>query len=239
MPYLERDQSKLYYEISGEGAPVLLFAPGGMRSSIPFWENLPWNPIERLSGEFQVIAMDQRNAGQSSATVGPEDGWQTYTDDHLALLDHVGADRCHLLGCCIGGSFIASFLKRAPERVGGAVMIQPIGATEENAPAFSELFDGWAEEIRASQPDVPDSSWSSYKQRMFGGDFLYCATPDEVRGLTTPMLVLMGDDMYHPQTTSREVADLAPNAELIERWKDPESSEEALKRVVEFLRANT
>ncbi|MEE2672444.1 MAG: hypothetical protein VX466_01530 [Myxococcota bacterium] len=41
-----------------------------------------------------------------------------------------------------------------------------------------------------------------------------------MRGCETPLLVLMGDDLYHPQVTSREVADLAPNAELVERWND-------------------
>ena len=51
---------------------MLLFAPGGMRSAIPFWETQPWNPIEALSPHFRVIAMDQRNAGQSTAPVSEE-----------------------------------------------------------------------------------------------------------------------------------------------------------------------
>ena len=44
MPHFERRDIRLYYEESGSGFPVLLFAPGGMRSAIPFWENAPWNP---------------------------------------------------------------------------------------------------------------------------------------------------------------------------------------------------
>jgi len=239
MPFLEQDQTRLYYEISGDGFPVLLLAPGGMRSAIPFWENMPWNPIDRLKNDFRVIAMDQRNAGQSTADVGPSDGWDSYTTDQLDLLDHLGAERCHLVGCCIGGSFIANFLMRAPERVASAVLIQPIGSTVENQPAFSELFDGWAAELKPNQPQVPDSSWSTYKNNMFGGDFMYCATREDIQGLTTPMLVLMGNDMYHPEETSREVARLAPAAELIENWKEPETAEEGAKRVAEFLRQHS
>ena len=32
----------------------------------------------------------------------------------------------------------------------------------------------------------------------------------------------MGDDLYHPQSTSRKIADLAPNATLLEKWKSSE-----------------
>ena len=52
------------------------------------------------------------------------------------------------------------------------------------------------------------------------------------------MLVLMGDDLYHPQSTSREIADLAPNATLIENWKDP-TADNTVQIVLEFLASNT
>lgn len=235
MPFFERADAKIYYETYGDGDPVLLFAPGGMRSAIPVWANMPWNPIERLAEDFRVIAMDQRNAGQSTAAIGSDAGWERYTEDHFALLDHLGIDRCHLVGCCIGGSFIAAFLKKAPERALAAALLQPIGATADNAPVFATLFDDWVADTKVAHPNVPDAHWESYKQRMFGGDFMYCATPDDVRKMTTPMLVLMGDDQYHPQTTSREIVQLAPNAELLEHWKSPEAVESGFQRVREFL----
>jgi hypothetical protein len=51
--------------------------------------------------------MDQRNAGgRSRAPVTAQDGWHSYAADHIALLDHLRIDRCHLFGQCIGGSFI-------------------------------------------------------------------------------------------------------------------------------------
>ena len=52
------------------------------------------------------------------------------------------------------------------------------------------------------------------------------------------MLVLMGDDAYHPQATSREIAELAPNATLVEQWKAPER-DGTVGKVIEFLKANT
>ena len=76
MPIFTNDDTSIYYEIHGEGFPVLLFAPGGMRSALSFWAGSPWNPITTLSPHFQVIAMDQRNAGQSRAPITANDGWR-------------------------------------------------------------------------------------------------------------------------------------------------------------------
>ena len=50
-------------------APILLLAPGGMRSANNFWNNMPWNPREKLQDQFELIGMDQRNAGTSTAPI--------------------------------------------------------------------------------------------------------------------------------------------------------------------------
>jgi pimeloyl-ACP methyl ester carboxylesterase len=84
MPIFKRDDVELYYEEHGTGFPVLLIAPGGMRSAATFWERTPWNPIEQLSPNYRVVAMDQRNAGRSVAPIRATDRWDVYTSDHLA-----------------------------------------------------------------------------------------------------------------------------------------------------------
>jgi hypothetical protein len=62
---------------------------------------------------------------------------------------------------------------------------------------------------------------------------------DFVKRCEIPMLVLMGNDLYHPETTSREIAGLAPNAQLVERWKDESVLAETVARVRSFLAAHT
>ena len=37
MPVLKRPDAKIHYEVHGKGFPLLLYAPGGLRSSIEFW----------------------------------------------------------------------------------------------------------------------------------------------------------------------------------------------------------
>lgn len=239
MASFERDGVVIHYLERGEGFPVVLFAPGGMRSASGAWKTAPWNPVAELEDRFRVISTDQRNAGRSTAPVTAEDGWQVYTADHLALLDHLEIERCHLLGGCIGGSYCMGVIQAAPERVASAVLQQPIGYSGENRQAFYAMFDSWAEEIAAAHPSMSEPDWRTFRSSMYDGDFLFNVDREFVRSCQIPLLVLMGNDLYHPESTSREVADLAPDAELIERWKEPDAVADAVRRVRTFLEAHT
>ena len=109
MPTIERNGASIYYEETGRGFPILTFAPAGLQSVIDVWRRpaAPINPLSEFANDFRVIAMDQRNAGgRSRAPITARDGWDTYAADHIAVLDHLKIDRCHLYGQCIGGSFI-------------------------------------------------------------------------------------------------------------------------------------
>ena len=237
MPFFERDAVKIYYEQHGEGFPVLLFAPGGMRSAVSFWEGSTVDPITELSPHFRVIAMDQRNAGQSTAPVSADDGWHTYAEDHIALLDHLGVERTHVMGGCIGGPYALGLMKAAPGRVTAAVLQQSIGF-ENNRPLFYEMFQTWADAIKDDHPEADEGVWESFKSNLYDGDFDFNVGRDFVKRCDVPMLVLMGDDSYHPQVTSREIARLAPNATLVERWKSPEE-DGTVEKIIEFLQAHT
>jgi len=191
MAIFQRDDTRLYYEDHGAGFPILLFAPGGMRSAASFWESSPFNPITELSTEFRVIAMDQRNAGQSSAPVFPGDSWQAYTADQLGLMDHLGIERFHMAGMCIGGAYGLSLIQAAPERIASAVLFQPIGLND-NRDAFYTMFDAWAEELQQDRDDIAADNLASFRQAMFGGDFVFSVSRSFAKGVTTPLLVLLG-----------------------------------------------
>jgi len=58
---------------------------------------------------------------------------------------------------------------------------------------------------------------------MFGpvNNFIFsCTRKDDVTAVKHPLLVLAGVDIYHPSGTAREIARLAPNARLIEGWRN-------------------
>lgn len=234
MPIFERGATRIHYTETGSGTPLLLFAPGGMRSAIEFWDRTPFDPRTAFADRCRVIAMDQRNAGASTGPISAADGWHTYTDDHLALLDHLGIDRAIVMGMCIGGPYCLGMMAAAPERVLAGVLLQPIGF-DGNREAFEQMFDAWADDLRPTRPEVPEDAWAAFRTNLFGGDFVFNVSREFVRGCTTPMLVLRGNDLYHPASTSEEIAALAPNAELVQDWKEGAALEAAVARVGAFL----
>jgi pimeloyl-ACP methyl ester carboxylesterase len=236
----QRGDAVIHYDDEGmpEEFPVLLIAPGGMRSTNEKWNEMPWNPRLALADRFRVIGMDQRNAGRSTAPVTADTGWTTYRDDQLALLDELGIQRCHVLGMCIGGPYIAGLLTAAPERFASAVLLQPVGV-DGNRDAFYAMFDRWAGEIASAHPEADAGDWASFRSNMWDGEFLLTASRDDVAAIEVPMLVAMGNDLYHPQSTSREIAALAPDVTFLEHWKDDDSRLAADAAIKNFLAGHT
>jgi pimeloyl-ACP methyl ester carboxylesterase len=239
MPFFTRDDVRIHYRIHGpdSGFPVLAIAPGGLRSSIDRWRGQAWDPLQRLA-DYRVIAMDQRNAGESTGPVSASDGWHTYTRDQLALLDHLGVDDFHVVGMCIGGPYIMGLIAAAPERVRAAVMLQPIGL-DDNRQAFLDLFDSWREAIAPDHPEADDAAWTAFRRAMFGGDFLFNASRADAAACHTPVALCMGNDNYHPAAICRELATLLPDVTFIERWKEPEHREVADRTIQAFLASHT
>ena len=245
MPILKRPDAEIYYEVHGNGFPLLLYAPGGLRSSIEFWSpgadgvSRPWmDPRVALADKFTVISMDQRNAGKSVADVKPDHGWHTFAADHLALIDHLGFKRFAVLGGCIGGSYCFEAIEQAPDRVACAILQNPIGLWE-NRDTWDAAVAGYSEAVRARDPSVSEATIRSFGQNMFGPDFVFSVTRDFVKSCKTPLLLQPGTDKPHPGHTSDEIAALAHNIEVQKDWLGPEYLQESIKRVRAFLEKNT
>jgi pimeloyl-ACP methyl ester carboxylesterase len=241
MPSFQNGDATIYYEVHGSGFPVLTFAPGGLLSSIEVWNRpaAPVNPITEFAGEFQVIAMDQRNApGQSRAPIRATDTWDNFTSDHIALLDHLGVEQCHLFGQCIGGPFIFNMLKRAPERVVCAVIAQPIGRVGELTPGRSASFQGWVDTLQ-DHPEATPDVLDAFFLNLYAAGFAYSVDRDFVRACRTPSLVLAGNDAAHPFAIAEEIAQLLPNAEFIPDWKQGDALVTAKARMKQFLSDHT
>jgi pimeloyl-ACP methyl ester carboxylesterase len=241
MPSFEHHGARIYYEEFGQGFPILTFAPGGLQSVIAVWSqpSAPINPTTELVANYRVIAMDQRNAGgQSRAPIAAQDGWGAYTADHIALLDHLRIDRCHLYGQCIGGSFILNLIKAQPERVQSAVLAQPIGRVGAMAPGRPARFNAWAETL-ADHPEATPQVLDAFYQDLYAPGFVYCVDRAFVSTVRTPCLVLAGNDEAHPYPISEELSKLLPNCEFIAEWKTGEALASARTRIKEFLAKHT
>lgn len=236
MPFYRRGPASIFYEERGSGFPLLLIAPGGMRSTIDTWKNAAIDPWESYASDFRLVAMDQRNAGSSLGPLDASDPWGAYAADQLGLLDELGIDRFLVMGCCIGGSYILKLIEQAPERVVAAVLEQPIGVETWNQALFAGMQRGWADDLLSSRNDIDAATLEQFLDNMWDGDFVVSVTREAISGSRVPMLVLPGIDDYHPTETGREIARLAPLGEVLEPWKDsPDHVAEATEKVRRFL----
>jgi pimeloyl-ACP methyl ester carboxylesterase len=241
MPSIQHQDVTIYYEEAGRGFPILTFAPAGLQSTIEVWSRpmAPINPLTEFAASFRVIAMDQRNAGgRSRAPITARDGWDTFTGDHIALLDHLGIDRCHLYGQCIGGSFILNLIKAAPGRVASAVLAQPIGRVGPLPAERSARFEAWAASL-TDHPEATPAVLDALYRNLYGPGFVYCVDRAFVSACTAPCLVLAGNDEAHPWPISEELSRLLPNCEFIPEWKAGAALASARMRVREFLAKHT
>jgi len=228
MPEFTRGEIQLAYEVHGSGQPVLLIAPGGLRSERAMWRNSPLDPVTLLSPHFQVVAMDQRNAGASTGPVENDHNWDTYTEDQLALMSHLGHQQFAVVGMCIGGPYILNLLKTAPDRIVASVVMQTIGR-DNNYQEFLDMFNGWADGLQAQNPQhYPRHLLDPMRQRMLENDLTFmCMSEAEVQQLSAPMLIMDGNDTYHPASSSDRLAQLQPQAQRLVRWKQEPDLEPA------------
>ena len=239
MPFLKRGEISIYYEEHGAGYPVFCLAPGSLQSSIHHWRSgAPFDPIAELADGYRVIVMDQRNAGQSWAPITAADGWHSYREDHLALMDHLGIERCHLLGQCIGaGGFPFGLLKAQQERFSAAVLMQPSGriGPDQGRPGG---FHRWREAL-TGHPEATPEAFDAFYHNMYEHDFVYSTPREFVANCQVPILVMAGNDEAHPFELAEEIVRLAPRAEFIPEWKTGQPLIAATARIHEFLRAHT
>jgi 3-oxoadipate enol-lactonase len=91
---------------------TILMLHGNAESGLAWYA---WVP--KLARHFRVVRPDMRGFGQSTAM--PRDyPWSLdrLTDDFCQLLDHLGVERCHLLGAKIGGTIARAVAARRPKR---------------------------------------------------------------------------------------------------------------------------
>ena len=120
MPLQRANEAELYYELRGDGPPLLLMMGasgyGGVFGRF----------AEFLADEFTVVTYDRRGNGQSPKPAG----WTTTSpeeqaDDAAALLAGLGLAPAAIFGTSSAGIFALAALIRHPESVRGAVLHEP------------------------------------------------------------------------------------------------------------------
>ena len=114
MPFITVNGIQLYYEIKGDGPPLLIISGTGADLRNP----RPENPT--LNG-FRVLRYDQRGLGQ---TASPKVAYTMadYADDAAALLESLEIDRVNVIGISFGGMVAQHLVTRFPHKVNKLVL---------------------------------------------------------------------------------------------------------------------
>ncbi|MGH2583940.1 MAG: alpha/beta fold hydrolase [Dehalococcoidia bacterium] len=282
MPHISRpDGTQIYYEVRGQGFPLLLFAPGGINSQVSFWSVSAINPFD-YTDDFMVIGMDQRNAEHSPAPLAAPT-WEQHAADQVAVLDAVGVERALLWGGCIGVAYVLRFIHDAPGRVAGAVCQDPVGLADgvntretffamfaptveaargggmqavADAALQNPLFvrnntagpfaariaadPSFREQVLALDPAEYERIIRAYDDNLWGAcDPFMSVEPSFVEQCPVPLLILPGNDPFHPTAISQRICRDAPRAVCLDvDCRSSEKIEDTKQRIREFLNAN-
>jgi pimeloyl-ACP methyl ester carboxylesterase len=118
------------YEVAGSGPPLLMFSPGGFDSTLESWRTVGiyrrLSLLDHLAKNYTCITFDRRESGRSGGRV-ERITWADYVAQGVGLLDHLGIERAHLMGGCVGCSTAAALAVAHPERVLSMVLYSPAG----------------------------------------------------------------------------------------------------------------
>jgi 3-oxoadipate enol-lactonase len=250
--YLQRpDGCALYHEIHGTDAADPLVLLEGLGGDIPGWRrNIP-----TLARELLVVAYDLRGNGRSCEPEG-RCTMATFTDDTVALLDHLGIETAHVYGQSFGGMVAQELALNHPERVRTLILAcTHAGPTHAialpdavpksepwralYAPTFpDEHPEHVAEDLRigAQQPHHPVGGRRQWEAMQDFDSF------DRLPALMMPALVLHGtQDRTVAPANAELLASRIPGAEL--RWLEgaghlyhSERAAEADAIVLDFVR---
>jgi|ERR1035438_7629663 pimeloyl-ACP methyl ester carboxylesterase len=110
MERLRNDDTEIFYEIRGNGPPVVLLHPFPCDHEF-------WNPVTAaLDSRYRLILPDLRGHGESEIGVGPA-LMAKHASDIACVLDAAGIGKAAFIGCSIGGYILFEFWRRFRERV--------------------------------------------------------------------------------------------------------------------------
>ena len=130
MPFATIDGLDTHYQDLGQGPALLMYSPGGFDAQISKWSDLGVYKriklLDHLPKHFRCIVFDRRENGLSQGRV-ERITWQSYVRKGVGLLDHLGIDRAHVMGGCMGCSPVAAFGVAHPNRTRSMVHFWPVG----------------------------------------------------------------------------------------------------------------
>jgi pimeloyl-ACP methyl ester carboxylesterase len=133
MPFVEANGINIYYEVEGQGEPLVLIT--GLSYALWYWHRI----VPLLAKQFRVITFDNRGVGQSDAPPGPYTAAMMAADT-ADLLDALGIERAHVLGHSMGGYVAQALALDYPQRIDRLVLASTNFGGPEQIPPSAEAM---------------------------------------------------------------------------------------------------
>ena len=133
MPKTKVNDIELYYEVHGEGTPLVLVS--GLGYSLWQWHLM----VPYLKKHFQVITLDNRGVGQTDKPAGPYTA-SMLAKDTVGLLDALGVDKAVVMGHSMGGFIAQAMALEYPERVSKLILASTNFGGPRHVPVTAEAM---------------------------------------------------------------------------------------------------
>jgi pimeloyl-ACP methyl ester carboxylesterase len=188
---------KMYYEIHGEGEPLVLLHGSYMTIDLNYSQIIP-----ELAKHHKVIALEFQGHGRT-ADIDREYSWDAMADDVVALLKYLNINNADILGYSFGATVGLELTIKHPELVNKLVFISSV-----------YKFDGWIQSVRDIFPGIipeffeatplkteynrlaPDTAhWKPWVRKLARFDATsFDLGIENVKTIKCPVLIIKGDN---------------------------------------------
>ncbi len=237
MPIAKLGNLSLYYEIIGQGQPLVMIR--GVGSNVDHW----YEQGPALSRKYQLLVYDNRGIARSSDPGGPF-STRDMAADTVALMQAVGIKKAHVLGYSMGGMIAQEMALNYPETVNGLILAATdcgvtgrIRAKPEVTRLFSEMIRLGTDAARMAaasclfapqtfeaKPEVIQRYADVSKrfpatQKMLGWQWAAVRQHDaceRLPNISSPTLAITGaEDVLIPPQNANVLATCIPDARMI------------------------
>ncbi|MFP3593349.1 alpha/beta fold hydrolase [Chryseobacterium sp. SIMBA_038] len=228
---LKLKNTDLYYEIYGEGEPLVLLH-GNSGSIQEFYQQIP-----ELSKYYKVIAVDTRGQGKSTDSSKTDFTYKIFADDVKALVDELGLKKVNIVGWSDGGNSGLEFALKYPDHLKKLVTI---GANVFPEGVDSRLLHNMKTQLQVFQAENDPAKFNEIRllKIMLKEPNI---TKNSLNKIQNSVFIIAGENDVIKKEHTEFIAKQLPNSEL-KIYKNAthfiplENPEELNADILEFLR---
>jgi pimeloyl-ACP methyl ester carboxylesterase len=195
--YVPANGIRVYYEVYGEGKPVILLH--GAYCTIEMnWAQL----IPQLAKTRKVIALELQGHGHTPYSERKLSR-ETLASDVEKVMEHLKIDSADIVGYSFGGQVAYQFAIQSPKRLRKLVIISSVYKSEGWVPEVNNVFKDMKPELFANSPMqaaydavAPDKTkWTKFLEQMIEMTGMpFNMGDDNIARITAPVLIISGDN---------------------------------------------